>query len=165
MEKVEIFLTVPLKPIDLSSEFEVMKTTNGIANELQKKLQKFNPFKPKGNVSINVKLVKIFDSQGIGPATANVKIQYSAPTGTQQVYDSETINARVTKLTKSALSLPAWKFIIDQVDLKTIKPPGSSLKQETRKPIVTTQKPLKKTTPSDSIVLSFSACMIYFFCL
>ena len=164
-ETIEIVLAVPLKPIDLSSKLEVMKTTKGISIEIQKELQKFNPFKPKGIISINVKLVKKYDSEGIGPASANVKIQYSAPIGTKQVHDSKTINARVTKLTKSALSVPAWKFIVDQTDLKTIKPKGSSLKQETNKPIVTTQKPLKKTTTSDSMFLSFCVCIISLFSL
>ena len=164
-ETIEIVLAVPLKPIDLSSKLEVMKTTKGISIEIQKELQKFNPFKPKGIISINVKLVKKYDSEGIGPASANVKIQYSAPIGTKQVHDSKTINARVTKLTKSALSVPAWKFIVDQTDLKTIKPKGFSLKQEKSKPIVTTQKPLKKTTTSDSIFLSFCVCIISLFSL
>ena len=90
-ETIEIVLAVPLKPIDLSSKLEVMKTTKGISIEIQKELQKFNPFKPKGIISINVKLVKKYDSEGIAPASANVKIQYSAPIGTKQVHDSKTI--------------------------------------------------------------------------
>ena len=53
------------------------------------------------------------------PASASVKVQYTAPAGTQQIHDSKTIASKMTQSTQAALSM---KQIVDQAELKLIQP-------------------------------------------
>ena len=56
------------------------------------------------------------------PATANVKVQHTAPASTKQIHDSKSIVSKMTQLTQTALSTPEMKKVIDQVGLMMIQP-------------------------------------------
>ena len=56
------------------------------------------------------------------PATADVKVQYTAPAGTKQIHDSKTITSKMTQSTQAALSTPAMKKVVDQAELKMVQP-------------------------------------------
>ena len=56
------------------------------------------------------------------PASANVKVQYTAPAGTKQIHDSKTIASKMAKSTKAALSTPEMKKVVDQVGLMMVQP-------------------------------------------
>ena len=56
------------------------------------------------------------------PATADVKVQYTAPAGTKQIHDSKTITSKMTQSTQAALSTPEMKKVVDQVGLMMVQP-------------------------------------------
>ena len=56
------------------------------------------------------------------PATADVKVQYTAPTGTKQIHDSKSIASNMAQSTQAALSTPEMKKVVDQVGLMMVQP-------------------------------------------
>ena len=49
-------------------------------------------------------------------------VQYTAPVGTKQIYDSKVLTYKVTQSTQTALSRPSLQPVVDQANLKMVQP-------------------------------------------
>jgi len=134
-------MTIPLAaPVDFSKQAEVDKMAKSIKDALHKELAKDNPFGPQGNTTVEVMITKknMRKRRDAVPATADVKVQYTAPTGTKQIHDSKSIASNMAQSTQAALSTPEMKKVVDQVGLMMVQPsvivaqPETQSKNETK---------------------------------
>merc|ERR1711933_567862 len=115
-ENINVSMTIPLAaPVDFSKQAEVDKMAKSIKDALHKELAKDNPFGPQGNTTVEVMVTKknMRKRRASVPASANIKVQYTAPAGTKQIHDSKTIASKMAKSTKVALNTPEMKKIVD----------------------------------------------------